>query len=240
MMSEGNKVKNDMFVLDRPSTMLVKDVLQREIEPVRPIDSGLYALGIMDEYKVEHLPVVEENILVGLVSELDLLDMHHPESSLKDQNVPLAQVFVHADEHCFKAIEIMGEMSLTCLPAVDRQNQYSGYITARHLVECVGELTASQEPGGILILEINQNDYSLSEIAQIVESNDAKVLSMYVSSHSDSTKMEVTLKINRPDLSAVIQTFERYEYSITATYQENRDVEEIQRRFGLFMNYLNM
>jgi len=220
--------------------MLSKDVLEREIEPVRQSDSGLYALGIMDEYKVEHLPVVEDEVLVGLVSELDLLDMHHPEASLSDQKVQLSQIFVHEDEHCFKAIEIMGEMSLTCLPVVDRQNHYAGYITARHLVECMGELTAAQEPGGILILEINQNDYTLSEIAQIVESNDAKVLSMYVSSHSDSTKMEVTLKINRPDLAAIIQTFERYQYTITATYQESRDAEEMKRRFGLFMNYLNM
>ena len=65
--------------------MLSKDVLEREIEPVRQSDSGLYALGIMDEYKVEHLPVVEDEVLVGLVSELDLLDMHHPEASLSDQ-----------------------------------------------------------------------------------------------------------------------------------------------------------
>ncbi|MCE2496790.1 MAG: CBS domain-containing protein [Flavobacteriales bacterium] len=220
--------------------MLSKQVLQTEIEPITRSDSGLYALGIMDEYKVEHLPVVEGGLLVGLVSELDLLDMHRPEGSLAEQEVTITHVSVNAEEHCFKAIELMGEMSLTCLPVVDRENKYAGYITARHLVECMGELTASQEPGGILILELNQNDYSLSEIAQIVESNDAKVLSMYLSKHTDSTKMEVTLKINRPDLAAIIQTFERYEYRITATYDQSDDTEEMQHRFGLFMNYLNM
>lgn len=220
--------------------MLSKQVVQNEIEPITRLDSGLYALGIMDEFKVEHLPVVEEGLLVGLVRELDLLDMHRPEGSLAEQEVPLTQVFVNTDDHCFRALDLMGEMSVTMLPVVDRQNRYAGYITSMNLIECMSELTAAQEHGGLLTLEINQNDYSLSEIAQIVESNDANILSVYVSKHADSAKMEVTLKINRTDLAAVIQTFERYEYRITATYHENDDSDEMKRRFGLFMNYLNM
>ena len=189
---------------------------------------------------MEHLPVVEDGFLVGLVSELDLLDMSRPEESLAEQEVSMTQVSVNIAEHCFRTIELMGELSLTCLPVVDHENKYAGYITARHLVECLGEFTAARESGAILTLELSQNDYSLSEIARIVESNDARILSMYVSKDTDSTKMEVTLKIDRTDLAAIMQTFGRYKYHITATYYENDNSRQMQRRFELFMNYLNM
>jgi hypothetical protein len=108
---------------------------------------------------------------------------------------------------------------------------------SRHLAE----MTSVINPGGIIVLEINANDYNLSEIARIVESNDAKVLSLYITSHPDSTKMDVALKINRIDIGPVLQTFFRYNYLVKASWS-NEDTynDDLRDRFDSLMNYLNV
>jgi hypothetical protein len=102
------------------------------------------------------------------------------------------------------------------------------------------KLSAIEKPGGIIVLEIAQSDYLMTEISQIIESNDAKILSMYVNTMEDSTKLEVTLKLNITDLTSIIQTFNRYEYSIKASFMEFDEQEDLyNERYDLFMRFLN-
>jgi hypothetical protein len=95
-----------------------------------------------------------------------------------------------------------------------------------------------KETGGIIVLEVNSIDYSMAQIAQIVESNNAKILSSYIMSSVDSTKLEVTLKINQVELSRIIRTFERYDYIIKESYQKSEGDEDIQNRYDALMNFL--
>ena len=109
------------------------------------------------------------------------------------------------------------------------------------MLKYFSELAAVKQPGAIIVLDLNTNDYSLSQIAQIVESNDAKILSVYISSPSDSTKLDVTLKINRNDLSSVIQTFNRYNYTIKASYLDTDMLSNmLDDRYEMFMKYLSV
>ena len=95
-------------------------------------------------------------------------------------------------------------------------------------------------PGGIVILEMSENDYSLSEITKIVESNDAKILNLCVTSHKDSTLMDVTFKLNVMDIVPVIQTFQRYNYKVKATFGQRDDLDELRDHYDALMNYLNI
>jgi acetoin utilization protein AcuB len=114
-------------------------------------------------------------------------------------------------------------------------------ITAQRLMQYMGEMYAVKNPGGIIVLDLNANDYSLTQIAQTVESNDAKILSMYITSPADSLKMELTLKINRIDLTSIIQTFIRFDYSIKARFMEDDEMDSLySNRYEQFMHYLNM
>jgi hypothetical protein len=97
-----------------------------------------------------------------------------------------------------------------------------------------------KETGGIIVLEINEHDYSMAQIAQIVESNNARILSSYIMSSPDSTKIEVTLKINQLELSRIIRTFERYDYFVKETFQKDANDTDLQIRFDSLMNYLNI
>ena len=131
-------------------------------------------------------------------------------------------------------------MKLTLLPVVDDKNQYIGVITLDQLVYKFSQLTAVLNPGGIIILEINVNDYILTQIAQIVESNDAKILSLYLTPHADSTKMEVTLKINKRDITPILQTFNRYNYVVKATFSEEDLLDDLQDRYDSLLRYLDV
>ena len=108
------------------------------------------------------------------------------------------------------------------------------------ILPVIGAMYSVDFPGGIIILEINANNYSLSEISHIVESNDASVISSYITSRPDSAMMEVTLKINKTDLTRILASFYRHNYDVKASYHESEFTDELKNRSDYLMNYLNM
>ena len=152
----------------------------------------------------------------------------------------LIRPFVYENQHVYEVIKVISNMKLSVLPVLDEKNEYLGLIPASELLHLFSELAATNEPGGIIVLELNINDFYLSQIAQIVETNDGKILSFYVKHLSDSTKLELTLKLNREDLSGIIQTFNRYNYTIKATYHQKEFKDDMKDRYDSFMNYLNI
>jgi signal-transduction protein with cAMP-binding, CBS, and nucleotidyltransferase domain len=148
--------------------------------------------------------------------------------------------YVNENQHIYDAIKIFSTLSLSLLPVVTENNQYLGIITLANLIKHLAGIFAINNPGGVIILEINEKDYILTEIAKIVESNDAKVLSLSITSFPDSTKLEVTLKLNRMDIEAILQTFNRYNYSVKAYFSEDLNHESLKERYDSLMNYLNV
>lgn len=221
--------------------MTAKQLITGTIIPLKPADSGEFALGAMEEQHVLHLPVVDGPEYLGLLSDADLLGMSDPDGPVDLLRTAMKRPYAVESMHLFEVIRIVDSMKLTLLPVLNDKGQYLGSVTLASLVHHLSDLAAIDNPGGIIVLEINDKDYLLTEIAQIVESNDAKVLSMYVTSFPDSTKLEVTLKINRIDIGAVLQTFFRYNYTVKASWS-NEDAfnESLQTRYDSLMNYLNI
>ena len=199
------------------------------------------AISMMDEYKVSHLPVVNNLAYLGLVSEMDLeAGMDSIDSPIGSIKLSLSSPMINSYQHIYDVIRMMSEQKLTLLPVVDADENYLGAVSLESLSHSIASMAAIQNPGAIIVLEMSQNDYSLSEIAQIVESNDAKVLSMYITTSMDSTNMEVILKVNKQDISAIMSTFNRYNYSIKASYGESEDPDDLKDRFDSLMSYLNV
>ena len=220
--------------------MQARDLITDEIPPLKVTDTGIKVLKWMDEFKVTHLPVVEGVEYMGMVSDHEILDLNQPENALNAQQVPLHKVYVSEEQHFFEVVKLIAVHNLTVVPVLDALQQYMGAITLGHLMKQMAGMASIHDAGGIIILEMNQNDYSLQEIARIVEGNDARVLSVYMTSDPDSTKMEVTLKINRLDLGGILQTFSRYNYTVKASFQESRYGDDLKDRYDSLMNYLNM
>jgi acetoin utilization protein AcuB len=220
--------------------MLARDLITDEIPPLKVSDTGNKALRWMDEFKVSHLPVVKNSEFIGLISESDLIDNSSSEETITKIKPNYITAHSSESQHIFEVVKIVSELSLSVIPVLDANKHYLGSISIHRLMNAIAAMPAVGEPGGIIILEININDYSLSEIARIVENNDAKILGTFITSHPDSTKMEVTLKINKGDLSAILQSFERFKYNVTASYHQSGHKDVLKDRYDALMNYLNI
>jgi signal-transduction protein with cAMP-binding, CBS, and nucleotidyltransferase domain len=220
--------------------MLAKDILTDEIPPLKTSDTGLMAINWMDEFKVSQLPIVNNHEYLGLISDTDILDLNITDEELGKHKLSLIRPFVFENQHVYEVIKLISSMKLSVLPVLDEAQNYLGLIPLTALLQQFAILAATREPGGIIVLEMNVHDYSLSQIAQIVESNDGKILSCYVNSLADSTKIEVTLKINKEDISGILQTFDRYNYTVKASFHQSQFSDDMKNRFDSFMNYINI
>ncbi len=221
--------------------MFAKDLISEIIPSLKPSDTGQIALNWMEIFRVSHLPVVNNQDFLGLISDNDVYDMNRPEEPIGNYTLPLLKTFVTTEQHLFEVIGLASRLKLSIVPVLDDNDHYKGVITTNDLVRYMAGISSMDQAGGIIVLELTERDYSLSQIAQIIESNNIKVLSMYITSPPDSTRMEVTLKVNTGELASVIRTFERYSYDVktwvTSTDSMNRFYSE---RFDLLMKYLNI
>lgn len=221
--------------------MLAKELISDVIPALKSSDTGVKALYWMDIFRISHLPIVNNTQFLGLITDTDIYDMNSPDEPIGNHSLSLFSPYVYEDQHIYEAIELISTLKLSIVPVLDHKNNYLGMITSQRLLHYMGDLFGVKNPGGILVLELNSNDYSLTQIAQIVESNDAKILSMYIAYPGESTKMELTLKINRIDLSAIVQTFIRFDYIIKASFSDDDDMEVLySNRYEQFMHYLNI
>ncbi|MEY3425185.1 MAG: hypothetical protein RL265_343 [Bacteroidota bacterium] len=218
--------------------MRAKELITEEIPPLTHTDSGEKALRWMDEFKVSHLPVLKNGNFVGVISESDVLDKMDIVESLDKLFDHLPRPYVFENAHIYEVLSKISEHRISILPILDENEKYLGCTSVYHLLTVIANTGSIKETGGIIVLEVNSIDYSMAQIAQIVESNNAKILSSYIMSSVDSTKLEVTLKINQVELSRIIRTFERYDYIIKESYQKSEGDEDIQNRYDALMNFL--
>jgi CBS domain-containing protein len=220
--------------------MIAAELITDETPPLKVTDTGLKAMAWMEEFKVAHLPVIKKNEYLGLISDADILDVDNPELQIKKLDVILPKPFVFASMHIYEVLRMIAELKLSVVPVLDEQEHYLGVINIHHLIKVISKTAAIESPGGIIVLQMGMHDYSMSEIARLVEGNDAKILSSYLTSNVDSMQLEVTIKVNVTDLTRIIQTFNRYEYNIKASYHENRFGDDLRARYEAFMNFLNL
>lgn len=221
--------------------MLAKELISDVIPSVHTSDSGQKALYWMDIFRISHLPIVNNEDFLGLISDKDIYDANMSEEPIGNHNLSLFSPFVTENQHIYEVIELASRLTLSVIPVLDHKNHYKGVITNNDLMHYFADFAALKEKGAIIVLDMSIHDFSMSQIAQIVEGNDAKILSMYISSHSASTRIEVTLKINKNDLTSIIQTFTRYNYTIHSTFMDHDDMDGLyENRYEMFMKYLSI
>lgn len=220
--------------------MFAAEIISDAIPSLRTVDTVQKALDRMNDFKLKHLPVVNEATLLGLVSEDDLLNIPNHDTLLSDAAVNILNVFVLNNAHTYDVIRLLGQLKLTAVPVLDQQKNYLGLISINNMVDAIAEQYAVNEPGGIIVLEISNRDNSLAHIAQIVEADNAQVLSSYVNAFEDSTRLEVTLKVNKTEITSLVASFERYDYLVKEVYNNTQIDDGSQERYDSFMNYLNV
>ena len=220
--------------------MLAIELVANVIPPVNTSDTIQKVVDRMVEFRIRHLPIVNEEQFLGLIAEDDLVEQTDYQTPIGALALSLVNPYVLEDQHVYDVIRLFNERQLTVVPVLDDKNNYLGLISINALTEYFATLTSVEQPGGIIVLEINNKNNSLAHMAQIVESDNAQILSSYVQSHPDSTRMDVTLKLNKQDISAIIATFLRYEYIVKATFNHSGDSDNSKERYDSLMNYLNL
>jgi CBS domain-containing protein len=221
--------------------MVAKDLISEVVPSLKTSDSGQTALNWMEIFRISHLPIVNNLDFLGLISDSDIYDMNQPEEPIGNHSLTLFKPFVTTEQHLFEVIGLASRLKLSVVPVLDDKSHFKGVITTTDLVRYLAGISSMDQQGGIIVLELIERDYSLSQIAQIVESNNVKVLSMYVTSPPDSTKLEVTIKVNTNDLVSVIRTFERYNYDVKTWVTADDSMDRFySERFDLLMKYMNI
>ncbi len=220
--------------------MRAKDILSSLVMPLKPSDPGSLALNWMEELGVLHLPVVENEKYLGLVKNEDIYSLEDVDEPLGKTRLPLIRSYAKTDLHFFEVLRMAATEKLSLVPVLDQHNHYKGSITQADIIQAMANFTSVSQPGGIIVLEISAQQYSLSEISRIIEANDAKVLSTAITSAANSTKLEISLKVSVMDLSSIIQTLNRYDYIIKASFAEESQYDTLlNERFDLLMKFLN-
>lgn len=205
------------------------------------MDSAARALRLMNEYHLTQLPMVLENKYLVMVEEDDILDLEDPDTLLENMEYNGGRPAIPEHVHFYEALKVFHDQKLSVLPVISKDNEYLGILTRDNLLDVLAQYNGVKEPGGILSLEIEPRDYSLSEIARIAESNDVILLSVNTITNPNTGRLEVLLKTNRQELQSLIATFERFKYYVVR-YAISAEEEEdtLKKNYDLLMNYISL
>ena len=219
--------------------MIASELITYDIPPLKISESGEKALGWIEEFKVSEIPIIDKGKYLGLIKENDILDRNDLDEPIKNYNLSYQNPFAYAHQHLFEIIALIVENNIDILPVVDPSGKYLGIITIKSVLAYFSKAVSISNQGSIVTLELNIRDYSLAEISKLVESDNAKILASFITSHPDSTKLEVTLKINKTEITRILHTFERFDYVITGSYNETEYHEDLKSRYDAFLRFLN-
>ncbi len=219
--------------------MLARELISKVVPPLRPDDEVARALAWMDEFKVSHLPVVDGTEYLGMISEDNIMDGEKGDTVIASKDVfNLASVL--ESQHIYYVIRKLSATDLSVVAVVDTEGKYLGCITLSDLVTKFEELAVINQPGGIIVLSIDKKDYSLAQVAHVIESNNAKILSSYIFERPETGMLELTLKVNQEQVGSIVQSLERYDYQVIAYFQESAHLEDLKGRYDELMRYINI
>jgi predicted transcriptional regulator len=212
-------------------------LLTSEIPALSATDEPMAALDMMDQFRISQLPVVENSKFLGLIAEDALMELET--LKVDSSGLPLLRQSVAPDAHILDVLKMASEHRLSIVPVTDADNNYVGSIRLEDLVEHLSEMLGANQRGGIIVLEMWDRDYSMQQISRIIEENNAKILSIAVSA-GEGGKIEVNIKINQPDINAILNSFERFSYHVKASFQETAYTEDLRKRYDELMRILNI
>jgi predicted transcriptional regulator len=219
--------------------VLNKELISATIPTLNLSDTVIQALDLMTEFHVMQLPVVAGEKYLGLVFEEDLLNLDE-RSTLQSFDTHFSKVAVHANTHFIEAVQILNDYNLSLVPVVDKDNEFVGSIAAINLLKELGKTTGASEPGGLIVLEMEQRNFSFSELSKLVETNDAQITQLNSYWDNNTSSFFVAIKINKFEISDIVATFQRYEYNVKYYFGEELYENELRNNYDHLMNYLNI
>jgi predicted transcriptional regulator len=212
--------------------------INTEIKPLKHSDSIREALDLFEDFSYSHFPVTEDGIYIGCITK-ETVEFSNSEALINDSRFHFERFFVRSSMIWLDVLEIFAKNDANILPVLDEKNNYIGYYELEDVISFLHETPFLKEEGGILIIEKELNTFSMSQVAQIIESNNAKILGLFISNVANN-KVEITVKISQSGLNEIIQTFRRYDYEIISEHKEDSYLNSLKERSDYLDKYLNI
>ena len=221
--------------------MIAAELINPIIPHLQPTDLAEKALHWMEELRVSQLPVVEKGGYAGLLRDDAVLESSQQKKPVGVLPLVSKNCFVYESQHFYDVIRVAAEFGVQTVAVLNGNGEYQGVITLEDTIAAFAQTAAVQSPGAILILSMNQLDYSMAEIARLVESEGGKILCSSISTDlQDASRIKLTLKINKNDVSRIIATLERFGYRIIATFQETEVMSNDRDRLDMLIRFLEI
>jgi acetoin utilization protein AcuB len=220
--------------------MLTIELINNNIPRLQLQDSVSKALRLINDFRVTHLPVVKDDKFLGLISEDDLLDAEQPKMPVEFLQESFINAAVHDNEHFLNAVTCSNQFDTTVVPVISEEGEFMGVITTNDLLKTLGVFAGTNEMGGIIVLEMERSQFAISEISRIVESNDATILHLNTTVHAETGLLTVTIHVNKKEISAIVATFERYDFDVIYYFGNENFENEIHSNYRHLMNYLDL
>ncbi len=219
--------------------MIVSQLLNTGFPSLNIADKASFALKLMDDYDVLHLPVLSQDKFVGVIAKDDLIDADETDTHLSSPDL-LQQLFVKSEEHFLSALKLIANNELTLLPVVNDQMELVGVVLAKDLFKTVTLFLGIEEKGGIIVLETDKRNFSFGELSRLVETNDSYITQLNTYTEASTGLLVITLKINKIEVSDIVATFQRYEYVVRYFFGEEEYANELKENYQHLIAYLNM
>ena len=219
--------------------MLAAQLLNSSFPTIHLYDRVSMALQLMEEYDIQHLPVVNEEKYIGIIGKSDLLDVAETNTIATTQEFILP-VSVKGEEHFLVALKLMAEKELSLLAVVNEQTELIGIIAITDLLQQLSRFLGTEEKGGLIVLEIARRNFSFGEICRLVETNDALITQCNTMTESNTGLIIVTLNLNKIEISAIVATFQRYDYTVRYYFGQESYDNELKDNYQHLLTYLNV
>ncbi|MGI8952589.1 MAG: CBS domain-containing protein [Chitinophagaceae bacterium] len=219
--------------------MLALQIINSNHPAIQLSDKISLALQLMDDYDVQHLAVISEEKFIGLIAKEDLLDADE-KLSIISLEYQLIKISIRPQEHFLAALKLAENFGLTIVPVVTTEKELLGVITQKNLLHALSNFNSVEEPGGIIVLEMERRNFSFGELSRLVETNDAIITQLNTTTDTATGLLLVTIKLNKTEISDIIATFQRYEYIIRYYFGEELYENELKENYDLLMTYLKM
>lgn len=219
--------------------MLTKNYISKSLPFLALNDDGNKALDIMDDYMLSELPVIEENNYLGLLQSKDIFDYNLFDEKMQNIRQKIHHIFINENQHVFDAFKMMHLYNLTLLPVLNSKDHYIGSITNTVLINNLAQTVTVKEEGFFLMITIEKKDFSLSEISNIIERNNGKILGMFIDSINENEQMIVFIKIFTQDIDDIIQSLDKFNYDAQIiNYQESETNEMYNQRLENLIKFI--
>ena len=207
---------------------------------VQATDRIGYALQKFEESKTMQLAVLNDNDYLGFIDEEDALDCEDEDAPIHTLKIKTLPNYVHSNQHPYNALSLINSYQTSFLAVLNSDEKFEGVTTPKEILKAISLIQSQNDSGAIVVLELGVHDASLSHISRLVENENCRILNYATRFNADTEKIEMTIKLDKSEISALLSSFARQNYLVLASYNTQELYNDTEERYNQLMNYLNL